>query len=140
MKQVFADTFFFVALLDRTDDWHERARLASLLLLENTVVVTSDAVLVEFVNFFSNHNAEIRRRVVIQVHRILDAPEFHVLPMTRSAMLSGLSLHASRSDKGYSLTDCISMQMMRELGLFEILTHDHHFAQEGFVPMLRRES
>lgn len=138
MKQVFADTFFFVALLDRTDDWHERARMASLM-LENTVVVTSDAIMVEFVNFFSNHNAEIRRRVVKQVHQILDAPEFHVLPMTRSAMLSGLSLHASRSDKGYSLTDCISMQMMRELGLFDVLTHDHHFAQEGFVPMLRRE-
>lgn len=103
-------------------------------------MVTSDAVLVEFVNFSSNHNAEIRRRVVKQVHRILDASEFQVLPMTRSAMLAGLSLHASRSDKGYSLTDCISMQMMRELGLFEILTHDHHFAQEGFVPLLRREN
>ncbi len=139
MKQVFADTFFFVALLDRSDDWHERARIASLM-LEDTVVVTSDAVMVEFVNFFSNHNAAIRQRVVKRVHLILEVPEFHVLPMTRSAMLSGLSLHASRSDKGYSLTDCISMQMMRELGLFDILTHDHHFAQEGFVPLLRRES
>ncbi len=139
MKQVFADTFFFVALLDRNDDWHERARLASLM-LEDTLVVTSDAVIVEFVNFFSNHNAEIRRRVVKQVHRILAAPEFEVLPMTRTAMLAGLSLHAQRPDRGYSLTDCISMQMMRELGLFDILTHDHHFAQEGFVPLLRREN
>ena len=136
MRQIFADTFYFVALLDRTDTWHERARLESLL-LEKTTVVTSDAVMVEFVNFFSNHNFEIRRRVVQQVHFILGSPEFDVRPMTRSAMLSGLSLHASRSDKHYSLTDCISMQMMRELGIFEILTHDHHFGQEGFVPLLR---
>ena len=136
MRQVFADTFFFVALLDRTDAWHERARLASLL-LEQTQVVTSDAVIVEFVNFFSNHHFEIRRRVVQQVHVILSSPDFEVRPMTRSAMLSGLSLHASRSDKHYSLTDCISMQMMRELGIFEVLTHDHHFAQEGFVPLMR---
>lgn len=136
MKQVFADTFFFVALVDRTDAWHERARLTSLL-LGTTQVVTSDAVMVEFVNFFSNHHFEVRRRAVQRVHLMLSAPEFEVLPLTRSAMLSGLSLHASRSDKQYSLTDCISMQMMRELGIFEILTHDHHFVQEGFVTLMR---
>ena len=139
MKRVFADTFFFIALLDRTDSWHERARLASMM-LGDTQVVTSDAVIVEFVNFFSDSNAAIRQRVVQRVHRILQAPEFEMLPMTRSAMLAGLTLHAQRPDKGYSLTDCISMQMMRELAIFDVLTHDHHFAQEGFTPLLRRET
>jgi len=55
-------------------------------------------------------------------------------------LLAGLDLHFDRPDKNYSLTDCISMQMMRELGVFEILTHDHHFAQEGFVALMRGES
>ena len=57
--------------------------------------------------------------------------------MTHTRFLAAITLYAQRPDKGYSLTDYISMQMMRELGLFDILTHDHHFAQEGFVPSLR---
>jgi predicted nucleic acid-binding protein len=43
-----------------------------------------------------------------------------------------LSLYKARADKGYSLTDCISMNTMRERNLTEVLTHDQHFAQEGF--------
>jgi predicted nucleic acid-binding protein len=36
------------------------------------------------------------------------------------------------SDKGYRLTDCISMQTMHREGLTDILTNDKHFEQEGF--------
>lgn len=35
-------------------------------------------------------------------------------------------------DKGYSLTDCSSMCVMKTLGITDVLTHDKHFAQEGF--------
>jgi hypothetical protein len=31
---------------------------------------------------------------------------------------------------------CISMQTMRELEIIEMLTHDKHFTQEGFVILL----
>jgi predicted nucleic acid-binding protein len=41
-------------------------------------------------------------------------------------------LYEQRPDKAYSLTDCISMQVMRREGLTEVLTNDHHFIQEGF--------
>ena len=44
-----------------------------------------------------------------------------------------LSLYERRPDKGYSLTDCRSMLLMRQRGLTDILTHDHHFTQEGFT-------
>ncbi|TRV46210.1 MAG: hypothetical protein EWV53_08380, partial [Microcystis panniformis Mp_MB_F_20051200_S9] len=40
-------------------------------------------------------------------------------------------------DKGYSLTDCASMQIMRQLEIYEILTFDKHFQQEGFSALLR---
>jgi predicted nucleic acid-binding protein len=30
------------------------------------------------------------------------------------------------------------METMRQLGITEVLTHDHHFQQEGFVALLRR--
>ncbi len=43
-----------------------------------------------------------------------------------------MSLYESRLDKGYSLTDCISMTVMRERNISDVLTHDNHFRQEGF--------
>jgi predicted nucleic acid-binding protein len=45
----------------------------------------------------------------------------------------GIELYASRLDKGYSLTDCISMMVMKQMGIYEILTHDKHFTQEGLT-------
>ena len=42
-----------------------------------------------------------------------------------------------RLDKGYRLTDCASMEIMRQLEILEILTFDKHFQQEGFRALLR---
>jgi predicted nucleic acid-binding protein len=55
-----------------------------------------------------------------------------VIEQNREVFLQGLSLFEARPDKGYSLTDCISMNVMREEGLTEVLSNDRHFAQEGF--------
>ena len=50
---------------------------------------------------------------------------------------AGLRLYEARPDKGYSLTDCISMQVMRREGIREVLTFDRHFEQDGFRILFR---
>jgi predicted nucleic acid-binding protein len=60
-----------------------------------------------------------------------------VLPQTREAFVSGFDLYKARPDKGYSLTDCISMIEMRERKMRDVLTHDRHFAQEGLNLLFR---
>ncbi len=60
-----------------------------------------------------------------------------VVAQTREGFLSGCRLYRMRPDKGYSLTDCISMEVMRREGLSDVLTNDAHFAQDGFSCMLR---
>jgi predicted nucleic acid-binding protein len=52
-------------------------------------------------------------------------------------LLDGLELYRARPDKAYSLTDCMSMLIMRREGITEILTHDRHFEQEGFRSLFR---
>jgi uncharacterized protein len=39
----------------------------------------------------------------------------------------------------YSLVDRISMNVMRQREIREILKHDRHFSQEGFVRLLDRQ-
>ena len=67
---------------------------------------------------------------------ILADPEIVVRPQSHQSFLSGFALFKARPDKGYSLTDAISMEAMREEGLTEVLTHDGHFTQEGFTILL----
>lgn len=67
---------------------------------------------------------------------ILSDPNVTVLPQSRASFLGGLALYEKRSDKGYSLTDCASMEAMRAEKLTEVLTSDDHFHQEGFVVLM----
>ena len=51
---------------------------------------------------------------------------------SRESFLRALERFSNRPDKDYSLTDCSSMNAMEAEGIRDILTHDHHFQQEGF--------
>ncbi len=98
--------------------------------------VTTDSVLAEVLNYVSGYGSVARREIAALVADVLDDENFQVIEQTREVFLEGLSLYESRLDKGYSLTDCISMKVCRQLNITEILTHDHHFEQEGFKVLL----
>jgi predicted nucleic acid-binding protein len=77
------------------------------------------------------------RRAAITVRRLLTARGVRVIPQSRESFMDGLSLYETRPDKGYSLTDCISMETMRREGIVKVLTNDRHFEQEGFRALFR---
>ena len=52
--------------------------------------------------------------------------------MDTALLRKALELYRSRDDKEWGLTDCISMVVMQEQGLLEVVTADHHFKQAGF--------
>ena len=134
MKLVFADTVYWVALINPKDEWRSQARSATAL-LGGAEIITTDSILIEVLNFFAEHGDEARRRAVAVVERLLTNPNTEVVPQTRDNFLTGLTFYKERADKGYSLTDCISMITMRERNIAEVLTHDRHFAQEGFTAL-----
>jgi predicted nucleic acid-binding protein len=68
---------------------------------------------------------------------LLSNRKVSVEPETPALFLSGLELYRQRLDKGYSLTDCISMRIMGRDGLTDVLTNDRHFEQEGFRALFR---
>ena len=95
-----------------------------------------DEVLTEFLAFCAS-NQTLRRAAGLAVSRLVNAPDIRILPQSRNSFLDGLALYNARPDKGYSLTDCISMQTMRREGLTAVLTNDRHFEQEGFRALFR---
>jgi predicted nucleic acid-binding protein len=73
------------------------------------------------------------------VRAILGDPNVRVVPQSRDSFLKGLERYANRQDKTYSLTDCVSMNVMQGESIAEILTNDHHFEQEGFVVLVKKQ-
>jgi uncharacterized protein len=65
--------------------------------------------------------------------QMLREPNIQVVTYTPELRKLGFELYENRPDKGYSLTDCISMVVMRERSILEVLTADRHFQQEGFT-------
>jgi predicted nucleic acid-binding protein len=100
-------------------------------------LVTTDEVLTEFLAALCQGGEHIRRQGVLMVQAILSNANMKVVPQSRDSFLAGLRLYEARPDKGYSLTDCISMNVMRAEGITEVLTKDNHFAQEGFTVLIR---
>jgi predicted nucleic acid-binding protein len=133
---IFADTFYWIALADSTDSAHRQALELTSRLAEVSVV-TTDEVLVEYLTFFATAHERMRRKALTNAQRILEVPGIYVVPQSRDSLLSGMALYGARPDKNYSLTDCISMQTMRRVGIKEVLTNDRHFEQEGFRALFR---
>lgn len=136
MSAVFADTFYWAALLNPRDSLHREAvsRGES---LKETRIVTTDEVLIEFLTFFSGSGPRVRWRAAALVRNIFSDPRISVVEQSRQSFLAGLERYEARLDKGYSLTDCISMNVMKAEGLTDILTNDEHFTQEGYRALFR---
>jgi predicted nucleic acid-binding protein len=135
VSRFFADTFYWIALIHRKDsshatalEWSRRAGQVQLF--------TTEEVLTEVLAYCSTDEG-LRADAARVVRSILAAPTVTVMPQSHDSFLSGLALYEARPDKGYSLTDCISMQTMRHKGLSEALTNDRHFEQEGFKALFR---
>jgi predicted nucleic acid-binding protein len=133
---VFADTFYWIAVTTPDDSAYARALEFSRSRPPDQIV-TTDEVLSEYLTFFSGMTPGVRRQAGDNAVALLRNPRVKVMPQSRESFLAGIELYRARPDKGYSLTDCISMITMRHEGLTEALTNDRHFEQEGFRALFR---
>jgi len=135
MNEIFVDTLHFAAALNPKDQWHEFA-LAVEMEIGDARLVTTENVLHEFLNFFAGFPPQIKKRAADFVSALYETREIEIISHTQQIFFDGLQFYESRLDKGYSLTDCISMNAMRERGITKILSHDNHFTREGFTILL----
>ncbi len=135
MKKLFADAQYFVALINDKDQSHPAA-LAISQTLQGVTVVTTEEALNEVLAYFAERGHYLRQVAIAYADDILSDPDMVVCPQSHQTFLDGYALYKARPDKGYSLTDCISMRAMQQEGISEIPTHDDHFTQEGFTKLL----
>ena len=114
MKSVFVDTAFWIARLDPKDQLFERAGQAAER-LEDAWLVTTDAVIVEVLNFFAGTGSYLRTASANLTEDILTSAQIEVVYHGHGLLRAAVTFYRSRQDKGYSLTDCMSMLVMRDL-------------------------
>jgi len=132
MTPVFADTSFYVALFNSCDAHHEKAvRLAKEM---RCAVIVTEFVLLELANALSRTSS--RRLFVELLPRLRADANVKIVAVSADLYERGFSLYANRPGKDWSLTDCISFVVMKEQGITDALTADHHFKQRGFLALL----
>lgn len=134
MKAAFADSTFYVALLLARDENHAKAQ--ELARSWTGSVVTTEYVLTEVANHLAGSSSG-RARFGQLVAELRADPNTAIVGSAEDLWQRGTDLYLLRPDKGWSLTDCISFVVMKDQGLTDSLTADHHFEQAGFSALMR---
>jgi len=129
MTQIFADSFYYVALLLQADQSHQR--VVEMTRQLRSPIITTAWVLIEVANTLSA--PRFRASFLSLLDDLRADAEVTVIPADPELFELGLTLYRNRPDKEWSLTDCISFEIMEREGLTEALTSDHHFKQAGFI-------
>lgn len=133
MKPVFADTVYYLALVNPRDQY---AAAATRFTAEfSGAFVTTAWVLTEVANALAR--APNRSLFVELYHDLAEDARVMIVPANSEVFEQGIELYSQRPDKDWSLTDCLSFHVMREYGLTNALTADHHFEQAGFNTLLK---
>lgn len=138
MTAFFLDTSFLIALEASSDQNHESAKSYWQGILESPPqLVTTSYVFDEIVTLF-NKRGQHARAVKIG-DQMLSSPSVRFVHVDTALFFEGWRFCKQHADKSYSLTDCISFLVMKNLGLRTALTFDRHFEQAGFetLPTLK---
>ncbi|MDG2990600.1 nucleic acid-binding protein [Candidatus Synechococcus calcipolaris G9] len=136
MRVVFADTGYWIAFLNPHDDLHDKALNLSKA-VQPAHIVTTEMVLVEVLNDFSDRGEYFRQSAVNLIRMLYQHPNTTVIPQTSVQFQSALTLYEQRPDKEWSQTDCVSFKIMEDQSIVDALAYDKHFAQAGFTALMR---
>ena len=136
MPTLFADSGFWIALVNDRDELHNRA-LAALNRFETAEIVTTEMVLVEVANHLGRRGRGRRRDAADLLHRLEEDSRVEIVQASHSQYRQALQRYAERPDQSWSLTDCASFLVMEERGIADALAYDRDFEQAGFAALLR---
>jgi len=136
MTAAFADSGYWIALINPEDRLHERANRLSKA-QPNRRIITTDLVFVEVLNNFAKQGSQFRRIAASFIKTL--QRDRNVVRVNSDPLLfeKALERYLARPDKAWSMTDCASFIIMEEQALTEAFAHDIHFEQAGFQALMR---
>lgn len=131
---IFVDTAGWGAYVDERESQHR----AVVDILQNSArqgrrLVTTNYVLAELVALLSGHMHFPRARVLSAIDAIRASSLLDIVYISQTTDDEAWALLKARPDKAWSLVDAASFAVMRQHGMTEAITTDHHFDQAGFV-------
>lgn len=132
MIKTFADTFYYLALLNPSDAAHHLA--VEVTDRRSGTLVTTQWVLAEVGDALAH--SKTRHRFLSLIQSLNSDPQTIIVPADNANFSAGIELYRGRPDKSWSLTDCISFAVMAQYQVTDALTGDHHFQQAGFKLLL----
>lgn len=134
---IFVDTAYLIALLDPRDSRNREAvGIAKSLAAKGVPLVSCDAVLLEFANYFAR--GPLRVHVIDWIESMRSGQDWEVVPVDRALLSRAEARYRVHADKNWSLTDCICMEIMTARRIRDIATTDGGFTQAGFRVLMRR--
>jgi predicted nucleic acid-binding protein len=134
LRLVFVDSSFYIAFVHTRDADHARAvRLSLELDAADAHYVTSPAVIMEVLAYFSRLGPRLRERAALLAERLIGSAIVEVVALDDAVFLAAVDLYRQRLDKRYSLADCLAMVICRDRGISDVLTTDRDFEAEGFT-------
>ena len=115
---------------------HEKAReLSRQIKEEGITLLTTRAILIEIGDAMAGQRRRKAGKAMLEA--LEDDDSVEIIPNSEELYSKAFDLFASRPDKEWGMTDCISFVVMDEQGVDEALTTDMHFQQAGFVALMR---
>ena len=131
VDEVFVDTSAWLALNDKTDEYHNRSvSKGSEIKKQRTELITSEYIIDEsitLVRYRVSHHA-----AVIFGGALLLSSIVKIIDITNEDRFKAWEIFKRYWDKELSFTDCTSFAVMERLKLKKAFTFDEHFKKVGF--------
>ena len=136
LKKVFVDSVAWIALINKSDNFHEQSNEVKRQLENDKCnLITTEFILLEVANELSSPS--IRDKVVRYINGLKHLSNLTIIKANNELFQLGWLLYSKRLDKEWSLTDCISFVIMQRDGMTQAFTNDHHFEQAGFIKLIK---
>jgi len=138
MPDLFADTSGWGNLVDSTQPYHSlAATIYRSSRQQGRKVITTNYVIAELVTLMTSPLRISRPRMIAFIESLKTSPYIEVVHVDVKLDEQTWQLLKSHQDKEWSLVDCASFVVMKQRGIGEALTTDHHFEQAGFIRLLK---
>jgi uncharacterized protein len=137
LSKVFVDTSGWACLFVESEPHHQLAIQYFEIAQQQQSLVTSNYVLTELVALFYSPLRLPRTQIFQIIDAIKTSTHIQIVHVDVEIDNTAWDLCKNRLDKPWSLVDCTSFVVMKQLKIQEALTTDRHFEQAGFIRLLQ---